>query len=50
MNFKQLQRFNAELQMTRLRYDQETDEWTLRSGFDGDELLRPRIEFGDGRS
>jgi hypothetical protein len=22
-----------------LRYDQETDEWTLQSGFDGDELL-----------
>jgi len=22
-----------------LRYDAETDEWTLQSGFDGDELL-----------
>jgi hypothetical protein len=22
-----------------LRYDEETDEWTLQSGFDGDELL-----------
>src|SRR5262249_19428268 len=29
-----------------LRYDQETDEWTLQSGFDGDELLaRSRIEL-----
>jgi len=29
-----------------LRYDQETDEWTLQSGFDGDELLsRPSIEL-----
>jgi hypothetical protein len=28
-----------------LRYDEETDEWTLQSGFDGDELLaRPSIE------
>jgi hypothetical protein len=27
-----------------LRYDAETDEWTLQSGFDGDELLaRPSI-------
>jgi hypothetical protein len=27
-----------------LRYDHETDEWTLQSGFDGDELLaRPSI-------
>src|SRR5262245_635574 len=24
-----------------LRYDEEADEWTLQSGFDGDELLRP---------
>ena len=30
-----------------LRYDNETDEWTLQSGFDGDELLvRPSIELG----
>jgi hypothetical protein len=29
-----------------LRYDQPADEWTLQSGFDGDELLaRPSIEF-----
>jgi hypothetical protein len=29
-----------------LRYDGETDEWTLQSGFDGDELFaRPSIEF-----
>jgi len=29
-----------------LRYDQETDEWSLQSGFDGDELLtRPSIEL-----
>ena len=29
-----------------LRYDQDTDEWTLQSGFDGDELLaRPSIEL-----
>jgi hypothetical protein len=29
-----------------LRYDEETDEWTLQSGFDGDELLaRPSIEL-----
>jgi hypothetical protein len=29
-----------------LRYDEETDEWTLQSGFDGDELLaRPGIEL-----
>ena len=28
-----------------LRYDEETDEWTLQSGFDGDELLaRSSIE------
>src|SRR5215510_14233957 len=28
-----------------LRYDERTDEWTLQSGFDGDELLaRPSIE------
>jgi len=27
-----------------LRYDQRSDEWTLQSGFDGDDLLaRPRI-------
>ena len=25
-----------------LRYDEETDEWTLQSGFDGDELLARR--------
>jgi hypothetical protein len=29
-----------------LRYDAETDEWTLQSGFDGDELLaRPNVEL-----
>ena len=29
-----------------LRYDEETYEWTLKSGFDGDELLaRPSITF-----
>jgi hypothetical protein len=29
-----------------LRYDEEADEWTLQSGFDGDELLaRPSIEL-----
>src|SRR5262245_24877513 len=29
-----------------LRYDEETDEWTLQSGFDGDELIRrPSIEL-----
>jgi hypothetical protein len=29
-----------------LRYDEETDEWTLQSGFDGDELLTtPGIEL-----
>ena len=29
-----------------LRYDEETDEWTSLSGFDGDELLaRPSIEL-----
>ena len=29
-----------------LRYDEETDEWTLQSGLDGDELLaRPSIEL-----
>src|SRR5262245_25472475 len=29
-----------------LRYDEETDEWTLQNGFDGDELLaRPSIEL-----
>jgi hypothetical protein len=29
-----------------LRYDEETDEWTLQSGFDGDALLaRPSIEL-----
>src|SRR5499425_89698 len=28
-----------------LRYDEQADEWTLQSGFDGDELLsRPSIE------
>jgi hypothetical protein len=28
-----------------LRYDEERDEWTLQSGFDGDDLLaRPSIE------
>jgi hypothetical protein len=27
-----------------LRYDEQADEWTLQSGFDGDDLLaRPRI-------
>jgi hypothetical protein len=27
-----------------LRYDEETDEWTLQSGFDADELLtRPSV-------
>jgi hypothetical protein len=29
-----------------LRYDEEADEWTLQSGFDGDELLaRPSTEL-----
>ena len=29
-----------------LRYDEDVDEWTLQSGFDGDELLaRPSIEL-----
>jgi hypothetical protein len=29
-----------------LLYDEETDEWTLQSGFDGDELMaRPSIEL-----
>jgi hypothetical protein len=29
-----------------LRYDEGADEWTLQSGFDGDELLaRPSIEL-----
>ena len=29
-----------------LRYDEHADEWTLQSGFDGDELLaRPGIEL-----
>jgi hypothetical protein len=29
-----------------LRYDHEADEWTLQSGFDGDELMsRPGIEL-----
>lgn len=29
-----------------LRYDEQADEWTLQSGFDGDELLaRPNIEL-----
>src|SRR5215475_14472841 len=29
-----------------LRYDEHEDEWTLQSGFDGDELLsRPGIEL-----
>ena len=29
-----------------LRYDEEADDWTLQSGFDGDELLaRPSIEL-----
>jgi len=29
-----------------LRYDEETDEWTLQSGFDGDALLvRPSIQL-----
>ena len=29
-----------------LRYDEETDEWTLQGGFDGDELLvRPSIQL-----
>jgi len=29
-----------------LRYDEEADEWTLQSGFDGDELLiRPSIQL-----
>jgi len=29
-----------------LRYDEEADEWTLQSGFDGDELLaRPSIQI-----
>src|SRR5262249_53202267 len=29
-----------------LRYDEQTDEWTLQSGFDGDELLaRPSVQL-----
>ena len=29
-----------------LRYDERSDEWTLQSGFDGDELMaRPSIEL-----
>jgi len=29
-----------------LRYDEETDEWTLQSGFDGDDqLVRPSVEL-----
>src|SRR5438552_18797753 len=29
-----------------LRYDGEADEWTLQSGFDGDELFaRPSLDF-----
>jgi hypothetical protein len=29
-----------------LRYDEQVDDWTLQSGFDGDELLaRPSIEL-----
>jgi len=29
-----------------LRYDEQADEWTLQSGFDGDQLLaRPSIEL-----
>jgi uncharacterized protein with PIN domain len=29
-----------------LRYDEQADEWTLQSGFDGDELMtRPSIEL-----
>jgi hypothetical protein len=29
-----------------LRYDEQEDEWTLQSGFDGDELMtRPSMEF-----
>jgi hypothetical protein len=29
-----------------LRYDESEDEWTLQSGFDGDELLaRPRYDL-----
>src|SRR5215475_10533170 len=29
-----------------LRYDEDNDEWTLQSGFDGDELLaRPSIQL-----
>src|SRR5262245_54636266 len=29
-----------------LRYDEHADEWTLQSGFDGDELLaRPSVEL-----
>jgi len=29
-----------------LRYDERADEWTLQSGFDGDELLaRPSVEL-----
>src|SRR5262249_26948113 len=29
-----------------LRYEESTDEWTLQSGFDGDELLaRPSIKL-----
>jgi hypothetical protein len=37
---------STEMKIYLLRYDEETDEWTLQSGFDGDELLaRPSIEL-----
>jgi hypothetical protein len=36
----------ADFRVFILRYDEQTDEWTLQSGFDGDELLaRPKIEL-----
>jgi hypothetical protein len=46
-----LQALTSKVQTTKrkvylLRYDGEGDEWTLQSGFDGDELFaRPSIEF-----
>jgi hypothetical protein len=37
---------SVEGKMYLLRYDEETDEWTLQSGFDGDDLLAmPSIEL-----
>ena len=37
---------SIEGKMYLLRYDEDTDEWTLQSGFDGNELLaRPSIQL-----